>query len=46
MSDHMETNRNSIVPDHFISLALRSSLRFYASEEAKPRTGKPREVTS
>ncbi|GKV34355.1 hypothetical protein SLEP1_g42731 [Rubroshorea leprosula] len=34
------------VPDRSVSLALRSSLRFYASEETKPRTGKPREVTS
>ncbi|GKV07116.1 hypothetical protein SLEP1_g18919 [Rubroshorea leprosula] len=30
----------------FCQLALRLSARFYASEEAKPRTWKPREVTS
>ncbi|GKV51469.1 hypothetical protein SLEP1_g58122 [Rubroshorea leprosula] len=35
-----------MVPDRSASLALGSSLQFYASEEAKPRTGKPRGVTS
>ncbi|GKV11433.1 hypothetical protein SLEP1_g22694 [Rubroshorea leprosula] len=30
----------------FCQLALRLSAWFYASEEVKPRTGKPREVTS
>ncbi|GKV34363.1 hypothetical protein SLEP1_g42740 [Rubroshorea leprosula] len=34
-----------MVPDRSVSLAPRLSLRFYVSEEAKPRTGKPREVT-
>ncbi|GKU97840.1 hypothetical protein SLEP1_g10923 [Rubroshorea leprosula] len=29
-----------LVPDRSVSLALRSSLRFYASEEARSRTGK------
>ncbi|GKV01736.1 hypothetical protein SLEP1_g14271 [Rubroshorea leprosula] len=35
-----------LVLDRSVSLALRSSLRFYVSEKAKPRTRKPREVTS
>ncbi|GKV41084.1 hypothetical protein SLEP1_g48663 [Rubroshorea leprosula] len=35
-----------MVPDCSVSLALGSSLRFYASGETKPRTRKPREVTS
>ncbi|GKV34044.1 hypothetical protein SLEP1_g42468 [Rubroshorea leprosula] len=35
-----------MVADRSVSLALRSNLQFYASEETKPRTGKPWEVTS
>ncbi|GKV21582.1 hypothetical protein SLEP1_g31552 [Rubroshorea leprosula] len=35
-----------LVPDRSLSLAPRLSLWFYASEETKPRTRKPREVTS
>ncbi|GKV53428.1 hypothetical protein SLEP1_g59955 [Rubroshorea leprosula] len=35
-----------MVLDHPVSLALRLSARFYASEDMKSRTGKPWEVTS
>ncbi|GKV11037.1 hypothetical protein SLEP1_g22325 [Rubroshorea leprosula] len=35
-----------LILDRSVSLALRSSLRLYAIEEAKPRMGKSREVTS
>ncbi|GKV03829.1 hypothetical protein SLEP1_g16072 [Rubroshorea leprosula] len=35
MSDHMEANRNSIVFDRSVSLAPRSSLRFYVNEVSK-----------
>ncbi|GKV30679.1 hypothetical protein SLEP1_g39465 [Rubroshorea leprosula] len=32
MSDHVKIDRNSIVLDHSVSLALRSSFWFYARE--------------
>ncbi|GKV41991.1 hypothetical protein SLEP1_g49453 [Rubroshorea leprosula] len=35
MSDHVESDRNSIVPDRPVNLVRELSARFYASEVSK-----------